>query len=90
MDISASTRIKITVENSSIGAPVTMGIPFPQGVLESPDHVRLLDKNGQENSMSNKFGNHMGTYRLPVLNGCGCFSFQMGTMNIMWNMEMIL
>lgn len=41
-------QIPIKVNNTSEGAPVTMGIPFPQGALMSPDHVRLLDKNGKE------------------------------------------
>ncbi|MCH8524048.1 MAG: hypothetical protein LAT52_05795 [Balneolales bacterium] len=30
------------------GSPVTMGIPFPQGVLHSPDHIRILDNRGNE------------------------------------------
>lgn len=46
--INAVDRIPITVENTLEGAPITMGIPFPQGVLMSPDHVRLLDKQGRE------------------------------------------
>ena len=44
----AKDRIPIKVENNIEGAPITMGIPFPQGVLMSPDHVRLLDKQGNE------------------------------------------
>jgi len=41
-------HIQITVNNPSAGAPITLGIPFPQGVLSSPDQVRLLDRNGLE------------------------------------------
>lgn len=41
-------QIPITTDKSVEGAPLTMGIPFPQGVLLSPDHVRVLDKNGKE------------------------------------------
>lgn len=46
--LKAIDQIPITVENTIEGAPMTMGIPFPQGALMSPDHVRLLDKNGRE------------------------------------------
>ena len=41
-------QIPIQIHNPSQGAPITMGIPFPQGALESPDHVRLLDQKGNE------------------------------------------
>ena len=41
-------KIPLTVENPSPGAPLTFGIPFPIFVLHSPDHVRVLDKNGKE------------------------------------------
>lgn len=41
-------QIPLKVENTSLGAPLTMGIPFPQGALHSPDQVRILDKNGKE------------------------------------------
>lgn len=41
-------RIPITVEESATGAPITMGIPFPQGALFSTDQVRLLDSKGKE------------------------------------------
>ena len=43
-----SNTIPLTVENSSPGAPITLGIPFPVGALHSPDNVRLLDVNGKE------------------------------------------
>ncbi len=45
---SAAEQIDITIKNSVAGAPITMGIPFAQGTLQSPDHVRLLDQNGNE------------------------------------------
>ena len=40
--------IPIRIQHNILGAPITMGIPFPQGALESPDHVRLLDQKGNE------------------------------------------
>ncbi|MDH3708964.1 MAG: hypothetical protein OER04_03690 [Cyclobacteriaceae bacterium] len=46
--VRASHRIPIQIENHSPGAPITMGIPFAQGLLQSPDHVRLLDSSGNE------------------------------------------
>ncbi len=46
--IIGADRIPITIENHAPGAPITMGIPFPLGVLESPDHIRLLDANHRE------------------------------------------
>ena len=30
------------------GSPVTMGIPFPQGTLHSPDHIRVITASGTE------------------------------------------
>ena len=48
LKVHSTDSIRITVENSIEGAPLTLGIPFPQGKLLSPDHVRLLDKNGNE------------------------------------------
>jgi hypothetical protein len=42
-----SGTVPITVE-AVPGSPVTMGIPFPQGALHSPDHIRLLDATGRE------------------------------------------
>lgn len=44
----AADRIPLKVENVSEGAPLTVGIPFPRGVLFSPDHVRLLSIGGDE------------------------------------------
>lgn len=44
----AADRIPVKVENVAFGAPLTLGVPFPRGVLFSPDHVRLLNKNGEE------------------------------------------
>lgn len=43
-----AAQIPITVNNPSEGAPITLGIPFAQGALSSPDHVRLLDRDGTE------------------------------------------
>ena len=41
-------RIAIQVEKTAAGAPITLGVPFAQGALSSPDRVRLLDNNGNE------------------------------------------
>jgi hypothetical protein len=46
--MSSAESIRIHVENSLEGAPLTLGIPFPQGVLDSPDHLRVLNNSGQE------------------------------------------
>jgi hypothetical protein len=43
-----TSKIEIYIKNHSCGAPITMGIPFPEGVLKSPDQIRLLDENGFE------------------------------------------
>ncbi|MDP4819956.1 MAG: hypothetical protein NWR67_03060 [Saprospiraceae bacterium] len=43
-----SSRIPLTVKNFQPGAPVTMGVPFPKGALQSPDQVRLLNRSGKE------------------------------------------
>lgn len=48
IQLEAAEKISIEVENTLEGAPLTIGIPFPVGELNSPDHVRLLDKNGLE------------------------------------------
>jgi hypothetical protein len=44
----ASQRIPVKVEKHVKGAPVTIGIPFPNGALFSADHVRLLNPKGEE------------------------------------------
>lgn len=44
----AGTTIELTIDKSAPGAPITLGIPFAQGSLLSPDHVRVIDKNGHE------------------------------------------
>lgn len=44
----SSQRVPIQIEHPIPGSPITVGIPFPEGALYSPDHVRLLDSNGQE------------------------------------------
>ncbi|MEP2688874.1 hypothetical protein [Maribacter dokdonensis] len=41
-------HVNITVENNKVGAPVTLGIPFPKGELYSVDHLRLLTSDGKE------------------------------------------
>lgn len=44
----ASERIPLKIEKHVQGAPITMGIPFPNGALYSPDHVRILNQQGKE------------------------------------------
>lgn len=41
-------QIPIKIENNKIGAPITIGIPFPKGELYSIDNIRLLNSNGKE------------------------------------------
>ena len=44
----SGNQVKITIENNKIGAPVTLGIPFPKGELHSVDRIRLLTSDGVE------------------------------------------
>jgi len=44
----ASEFFNINIKNSVEGAPVTLGVPFPIGALDSPDNVRILDLKGNE------------------------------------------
>ncbi|MDR9366150.1 MAG: hypothetical protein RI575_12480 [Balneolaceae bacterium] len=44
----ASDTVTIHVKNAESGVPVKLGIPFPEGALYSPDHVRVLNDDGQE------------------------------------------
>jgi hypothetical protein len=41
-------RVPLVVERHQTGAPVTLGVPFPRGVLDSPDHVRVVGPDGVE------------------------------------------
>jgi hypothetical protein len=43
-----SGTIPLTVERHVAGAPITLGVPFPKGLLQSPDHIRILDTTGGE------------------------------------------
>ncbi len=40
--------IPIQIEESIEGAPITLGIPFAQGTLNTTDNIRLLDDKGKE------------------------------------------
>ncbi len=42
----ASDQIPLTVDHAQPGAPITVGIPFPKGELQSPEHVRVLTSDG--------------------------------------------
>ncbi|MEX2572064.1 MAG: hypothetical protein WD737_12255 [Gemmatimonadota bacterium] len=46
--LAQSGQVPITVEEERPGAPVTFGIPFPEGELYSVDHVRVLTRDGGE------------------------------------------
>lgn len=48
MGAHAADQVPLQVEKASPGAPLTVGIPFPQGALYSPDHVRVLNARGEE------------------------------------------
>lgn len=41
-------EIPITIENNTPGAPITIGIPFPECELFSVDNIRLLNAEGKE------------------------------------------
>ena len=45
---SAADSITIHVKNADSDVPVKLGIPFPKGELYSPDHVRVLNGDGDE------------------------------------------
>jgi hypothetical protein len=40
--------IPVTVENNKPGSPQLFGLPIPKGELYSPDHVRVLNSQGEE------------------------------------------
>ncbi|WP_234572318.1 exo-rhamnogalacturonan lyase family protein [Rhodohalobacter sp. 614A] len=46
--LSASDSVTVHVKNANSGEPVKLGIPFPKGTLYSPDHVRVLNEDGDE------------------------------------------
>lgn len=46
--IAKGKQVAITVEKNKKGAPITLGIPFPKGELNSVDHLRLLTADGTE------------------------------------------
>ena len=46
--IAQSTKIEVKVANHQVDQPQLFGVPVPKGELYSPDHVRVLNSNGQE------------------------------------------
>jgi hypothetical protein len=44
----AAEKLPLKIEKHVEGAPITLGIPLPIGALNSPDQVRLLNKEGKE------------------------------------------
>lgn len=51
-ELQRSGRVELAIPNSAEAtvshAPMTVGVPFPRGVLESDNHLRLLDAEGNE------------------------------------------
>lgn len=45
---SGTNTVPIVVKENSPGAPQLFGIPFPEGALDSPDNVRLVNEDGVE------------------------------------------
>lgn len=43
-----SNRIPLTVNAAENGAPITLGVPFPEGVLQNPEQVKVVDSRGNE------------------------------------------
>lgn len=43
-----ASEVEIEVQRAVPGAPVKFGIPFKKGELKSPDHVRVLNRHGNE------------------------------------------
>tara|TARA_B110000902_G_scaffold210855_1_gene241384 strand:+ start:11803 stop:14403 length:2601 start_codon:yes stop_codon:yes gene_type:complete len=48
MHANNTKQIPIIIENNKVGAPITIGIPFPKNELFSVDNVRLLNSLGNE------------------------------------------
>ena len=48
LSLTTSGSIPLTITRHLPGAPITLGVPFPKGALESPDHVRVLDADGRD------------------------------------------
>ncbi len=46
--IASAASIPLNVDRVTRDTPVTFGVPFPKGALQSPDHVRVLDERGVE------------------------------------------
>ena len=44
----AQNRVPLTIDHRQPGTPITVGVPFPKGELDSPAHVRLLNGDGEE------------------------------------------
>ena len=44
----SADTVTIHVENANPDMPVKLGIPFPKGALDSPDHIRVLNDDGNE------------------------------------------
>src|SRR5262245_55443235 len=44
----SAATLPLTVNRAVNGALVTFGVPFPKGVLKSPDQVRVLNARGLE------------------------------------------
>src|SRR3546814_3585613 len=47
-DLFAVERLPLYVKQNIAGAPQLLGVPFPVGKLFSPDHVRVINDQGEE------------------------------------------
>lgn len=45
---SITKQIPIKIENNKVGAPITIGVPFPIGELASINNIRLINSQGKE------------------------------------------
>jgi hypothetical protein len=43
-----SNRIPLTVSAAEKGSPITLGVPFPEGVLYNPEQMKVVDSRGNE------------------------------------------
>ncbi|MEO5763591.1 MAG: hypothetical protein ABIR28_14915 [Vicinamibacteria bacterium] len=46
--LSSAESLRLNVDRVTTDAPVTFGVPFPKGALQSPDQVRVVNERGVE------------------------------------------
>lgn len=61
-DVQRSGRVEVEIPNDEgvywRNAPVTVGVPFPRGALDTQENVRLTDAEGREIPMQTKVTSH--------------------------------